>query len=408
MVNQTIVELIGGGAKMKLKITKTNVEALTVDASKNYYVWDEELPSFGVVVYKSGCKSFVLYKRIGKGRAARKKLFILGACNVMTPYEARTKAKRISIEASDGRDPTKTPVEFITVAEAWDKYFNSHLAKKKSAEDGMNAYKAYIEPRFANKMVKDLTTEDVAKMIDELGSHSEASANKAKAYLRSSINYVRRTTRELHSLINPCIFVTGYRIAPRRDYVKHDKMPALLDALRREENVYGRAAVLLFILLGQRKTMILSLAWKDVDLDGKRLYWPDTKNSDDHHVPMSKHAEQVIRLIPRLKVSPWVFPAVNIATRLDGRDHLKDIKRSWNRIRKTAGLKGITIHDLRRTMGSWMSQDGESLTVIGELMGHSDPKVTKDHYAHFQDKPLRNALERYGDQVFSINENQLN
>jgi hypothetical protein len=45
---------------------------------------------------------------------------------------------------------------------------------------------------------------------------------------------------------------------------------------------------------------------------------------------------------------------------------------------------------------------GENLQLIGKLMGHSGPGVTYDHYAHFQDQPQRDALNRHAKKVLSF------
>ena len=82
----------------------------------------------------------------------------------------------------------------------------------------------------------------------------------------------------------------------------------------------------------------------------------------------------------------WLFPA------RDG-GHRKDIKDTWETLRRTANLKDARTHDLRHTFASVLASGGQSLPVIGALLGHSTP-VTTQRYAHLFDDPLRRAIEQ--------------
>ena len=61
-------------------------------------------------------------------------------------------------------------------------------------------------------------------------------------------------------------------------------------------------------------------------------------------------------------------------------------------LREKSGLEDITLHDLRRTAGSHMAQAGVPLQVIGEVLGHSHPGVTK-LYARLASENERQALD---------------
>lgn len=64
-------------------------------------------------------------------------------------------------------------------------------------------------------------------------------------------------------------------------------------------------------------------------------------------------------------------------------------------------LENIRIHDLRRTVGSWLAQDGKSLHLIGDVLNHRDPKTTAG-YAYFQTQQRREALTNHGDRVLTF------
>jgi hypothetical protein len=67
----------------------------------------------------------------------------------------------------------------------------------------------------------------------------------------------------------------------------------------------------------------------------------------------------------------------------------------WRRIRKRTGFHDLRIHDLRRTVGSWLVRDGASLHLVGAVLNHKDQKTTAG-YAFFQTEDRQRALDRHG------------
>ena len=56
----------------------------------------------------------------------------------------------------------------------------------------------------------------------------------------------------------------------------------------------------------------------------------------------------------------------------------------------------IRIHDLRHTFASHLVSRGESLHIVGKLLGHTRPETTAC-YAHLSDESLRTAVNRFGE-----------
>ena len=61
--------------------------------------------------------------------------------------------------------------------------------------------------------------------------------------------------------------------------------------------------------------------------------------------------------------------------------HLSNIHEHWYPLRARAGLEDVRLHDLRHTYASRALALGESLTMIGKLLGHSQVATTA-RYAH--------------------------
>jgi hypothetical protein len=91
----------------RVAIPLTNRSVLAAEPRGNRYcVWDRDLPGFGMRVEPSGAKIFFArYRAHGGGRRADQKLVTIGRLGILTPEQARKKARVILAEAIGGSDP---------------------------------------------------------------------------------------------------------------------------------------------------------------------------------------------------------------------------------------------------------------------------------------------------------------
>jgi integrase len=80
---------------------------------------------------------------------------------------------------------------------------------------------------------------------------------------------------------------------------------------------------------------------------------------------------------------------------------LVNIDKPWCRVRKAAGVEDVRLHDLRRTVGSWLAQSGNSLHLIGRVLNHSNASTTAI-YARFGQDNVRQALDDHGRRLMAI------
>ena len=135
--------------------------------------------------------------------------------------------------------------------------------------------------------------------------------------------------------------------------------------------------------------MRMGTRWVDVDWEREELSIRETKNGRPHYLPLSSAAMQILRLLPRDGDNPYIFPG------RDSGHHIVNIDKAWRRIRSAADVEDVRLHDLRRTVGSWLAQSGNSLHLIGRVLNHKTPSTTQV-YARFGNDQVRDALESLG------------
>ena len=161
--------------------------------------------------------------------------------------------------------------------------------------------------------------------------------------------------------------------------------------VRGSVTVHEAAAIRLLMLTGCRKNEIVKLKWKDVDVDAGEIRIPDGKTGA-RLVPLSPAAAEVLSGLPRKARRPWVI----LGTR-SGR-HLGDLQPAWERIRERAGLEDLRIHDLRHSFASRALALGESLSMIGKLLGHNKIDTTS-RYAHLARDSIKASSVRVADSI---------
>ena len=110
---------------------------------------------------------------------------------------------------------------------------------------------------------------------------------------------------------------------------------------------------------------------------------------------MAEAAIALLREIPRVKENPHILVGAKAGS------HLVNINKAWRRIRKAAGVDDVRLHDLRRTVGSWLAQAGNSLHLIGRVLNHST-QATTAVYARFGQDHVREALEAHSKKIMGV------
>jgi integrase len=380
------------------KITKRLVEAAKV-RDKDYIICDDELPGFGVRVFPSGKRAYIVQYRIG----TRYRRMSLGLHGVLKPEPARRQAMKALAAVKDGEDPAGDKREArhaVTVADLAKRFDDEHISirlKSSTAKEYRRNLRRFILPALGRLTVADVTRADIARFHHDL-RHIPYQANRNLEVVSKMFNLA-----ELWGLrpdgSNPRRHIKKYPEEKRERYLSPAELSRLGEVLRQAEregieSSSAIAAIRLLIFTGCRLNEIMSLKWNYVDFDGRALLLPDSKTGAKV-VHVGPPALEVLASIDHLPDNPWVIAGKNPGARLT------DLQPPWRRIRKRAGIENVRIHDLRHSFASNAVALGQSLPMIGKLLGHSQVQTTA-RYAHLAADPVKAAADKVSSNIAGL------
>lgn len=375
------------------KLTKRVLDAAEPRVA-DYFLWDSEMPCFGLRIMPSGRKSYLVQYRQG-GRTRR---VSIGRHGTLTPEEARKKARELLVAVSNGEDPAQqlsAHRRSPTVAGLCERFLSEHVAshcKASTAGEYRRSIDLFIKPALGTFKASDVSRPDIARLHHEM-QHIPYQANRTLGVLSKLFNLAEVWgIREDGS--NPCRHVKRYKERKRERFLGADELARLGAALAAEERENPEAksavaAIRLLILTGCRLGEIQTLKWSYVS--GDTLHLPDSKTGAKK-VYLGPSAVEALSKIERQPNNEYV-----ISGKVEGQ-HLTDLQRPWRRIRKRAGLPDVRIHDLRHSFASGAVAIGEHLPMIGKLLGHTQVQTTA-RYAHLADDPVRMAARRVSSEL---------
>ncbi|MCP3963423.1 MAG: tyrosine-type recombinase/integrase [bacterium] len=391
-------------AARRKKLTKRAVDAARYEPPAShprgaYYVWDTEMAGFGLRVYPSGRKVFVLTYRV-KGK---QRFYSLGRYGEMTVHEARTEALDVLRQARKGKDPAEGRMAYRrapTMADLAERFIEEHSKVNKKpvcVDQDRQRFRRHVLPRLGSRRVVDITRTDIAEIHTAMAA-TPGAANNVRGLLSKAFSLAEVWGWRPEGS-NPVRHVQRYKVPKRERHLSATELSRLSEVLAEAErsgSVLPEAitAIRLLILTGCRRNEILELRWDYVDFEAGCLRLPDSKTGPKT-VPLNSAALQVLSEIERRADGPFVIPG-----RKPG-SHLHSLNSQWQRIRSAAGLEDVRLHDLRHSYASFGVNLGLPLPMIGKVLGHSNASMT-ERYAHLADDPVREANERIGAHIAAV------
>jgi integrase len=404
---------------MQTKINKSKIDA-TDAKDKDVWLWDTDVKGFGV-----RCR-----KRTAKGKLGSKTYFLKhGTGNDQqwirigvhgspwTVDAARKEALRLLGLFVAGENPAHVRDDKkrdLTISKLCEIYLEEGCAHKKPTTVQIDAgrIKRHIEPLLGRKKVGDLDRRDVDRFLKDVADGKTAADERTKPRGRAIVRGGKGTANKAVALLsaafsfavdreivdrNPVLGIKKYREGRSERYLAAAELERLGEALKsaeKRELPGALTAIRLLALTGARRGEILSARWEYVDFERSLMILPDSKTG--HKVLLlGAPALEVLENAVRIKGNPFICPGAS-----PGKS-VVNIQKVWNRIRNDAGIPDVRLHDLRHSFASVSAAEGDSLLVIGKLLGHANQSTTQ-RYAHLADDPLRLAADKTAGRIAAM------
>lgn len=313
--------------------------------------------------------------------------------------EAFLRSITASIETGSYVDPVRARTTVATIAETWmdtPSWAESTRARNRSILD------AHVLPRWGTMPLSDVHHEDVQSWVTGLGKAGMAGGTVRKVY--GVLNGVLKAAiRGKRLAVNPAAEVMLPRQdMKRRRYLTGVQVEALAAAA-------GDRAVIVHVLAfcGLRIGELSALKAGMVDQVRRRLrieesvtevngklVWSEPKDHQRRTVPWPKFLDAEIEAAMKGKgPEDLLFPAPG-----GGALRVRNMRRGWfDAAAETAGMKGLTPHELRHTAASLAVSAGASVLALQRMLGHDKPSTTLDFYSDLFDEDLDLVADRLGD-----------
>ena len=360
-----------------MKLNNQNIFTIT----DQKILWDDQLKGFGVRIYESGKRSFIIQIR-DKSKKQFKRT--IGNINIISLKQARDEAKRILSLIHLGKDLFAKDKD-IYFKNFINDYIEKVSSKTKSVKSQLNEkslYKVYLIPNFGNLKISQISKNKIRKLMFDMEG-KPVMANKAHNLLSHMFNIAIEW-----GLINenPIRGIKKYPEERRNVFLNFEQIDQLVKVLDKDGSV-SSMAIKMMILTGARKSEVLNATFDQFDLINHNRNKPYnfTKQRRTHTVPMSNKVIEIVKLLRKQQSGKYLF------ANYKGQP-MQDIKKKWQKIRLDIKMPNLRMHDLRHSFASFMVNKGIPVRLISELLGHSNIQTTL-RYAHVFDKSLKKAVD---------------
>ncbi len=400
---------------MAKKLTKRAIDSFRYRGGWDVR-WDDDVPGFGLRLYPSGKRSFVLSYRNAR---RTKRLLVLGRYGAdLTLDQARMKAVRERGRITEGADPVADRKAARTTALTPDATFRETLDSfiDKYAKPRQRTWKETDRTLRVNcagwlhKPLSTITETDAYELLDGfIAQGQDAKARVTLAWLRTMFRWAAKRKIVERSVMD-LIEIEIERKVRKRAYAP-EEVEAVWKGTEQLDPIEA-GFVKLVVLLGVRKSELAGMRRSEFDDPGKPTLWTvphertKTRKSQKEEriylVPLPKLAQRIIKGLPRLD-DDLVFPGRGTAKPTAGKRAPRkplvpgmDLKA---KVREQSGVADWTYHACRDTISTWLQDQGHSKYERGLVLNHAESGVTADYSHGYSVDLKRRLLEKWADHV---------
>ena len=420
----------------RVRLTAGRVTDFVCPADKvQAFLWDTDTPTLALRVTPTGRKTYVFESRLN-GSTLRVNI---GTVADWPIEKARNRAQALKMLIDAGTDPRELErqqaankaaaiaaaaaqleadkVQAVTVGDIWPRYLSEGRPKRKDA--WKPGYRASLDVMAApggvpKKRGQGLTRPgpiypllalalvDVTEDALQIWFEREAVASKHQAaralmmfrgFLRwcaARPEYRKQIDRDAGRA--PAILENLPSNTRRTDAIEAAQLPGWWQAVEQLSNRTASVYLRALLLTGARKEELAGLTWAHVDFQWRKLTIAD-KVEQTRTIPLSPYLAQQLATLPR--INAFVFASTRRINGETGR--ISDVRSNHEKVLKSAGIQGLTIHGLRRSFSLLGEAAGAPAGAIAQVMGHRPSAVAEGYRPRTTDalRPYHERIEAH-------------
>ncbi|MCP5150376.1 MAG: site-specific integrase [Chromatiales bacterium] len=319
--------------------------------------------------------------------------------------DANDWARQVEQEMVRGVYIDRSPSERTTLNAAMARYLTevSPTKSKGAAERERNTARplldelgAYSLAAITPQLVSDYRDKRLAGVSPKTGRPLSPNSVRLELALLSHLFTVAVQEWGVGLVRNPVAMIRKPRPAEARDRrLTPAEQARLLAQCRMHSNPMLYWIVVVAIETGMRRSEILGLRRRHVNLERRIVHLPQTKNGTARNVPLTRMATGVLQEAIDAPIRPDDTDLVFWGDARHGNGHRKpyDFTEAWERARDRAGLPDLRFHDLRHEAVSRLVEAGLGDQEVAAISGHKSMQMLK-RYTHLRAEDLVEKLDR--------------
>jgi len=288
-----------------------------------------------------------------------------------TKEDAQRWARSVESEIDRGSHTSQVLADKSLFKDVILRYLEEVTLKTRSMREDTYRLKALARHPIAKLRMTALTPMRVAEYRDErLKVVSAGTVIRELSYFSSIVNHARREWS--FSMINPIPLVKKPASPQGRNRIltkeELGRLYAALTPKIKSSNHWILPLTKFAIATAMRRSEILGLQWKHVDLQKRIAFIPLTKNGQSRTVPLSSAAIEILRSLPR-NFEGTVFPVTKFT-----------LSAAIERARVKANLGDFHFHDLRHMAITRLAEKLPNLVELSALSGHRSLSMLRRYY----------------------------
>lgn len=294
----------------------------------------------------------------------------LGPYPAISLARARELAAANRTHVAEGRDPKSERDKdfgktFVEVAELYLEAMSSKWTNDKTRWQWQTSLLDKCAP-ISRRPVAQIDTADVLTVLNKMWSATPETASRVRMRIEAVLDYAK--AQDWRSGENPARW-KGHleNILPKRDKrsVRHHPampyadVPAFMERLRETDSL-SSCALQLLILTGARTGEVLNSTWDEFDLDPGLWVIPAKrmKAKNEHRVPLTRAALDILKPLYEVKHSNFVFPGQKPSKPLSNM--------SMEMLLRRLGEQQATVHGFRSAFRDWCGDKTDYPREIAE------------------------------------------